>query len=143
MFSLRTFFYVMFALVAAPLEAWSYLLNGLATRSDDLYNYPWSHGLIYVLTILFFAETLFRIADNWEQSSGAFLIKIITIVSTVGLFGFLGLYLLTERINIISNHDLFDSNGTIQNIGCAVSFLCSALSFALLERRSKEPVKEK
>ena len=141
MLSFRAFLYAVFALVAAPLEAWAYILNGLGTQNDKWYNYPWTHGLIYIIAILFFWETLFRISHIWgnfPKGIRGFLVGTSFVVSCVYSVVLFGIYVGIERFRLIGGNTLFDSTGTIQNIGVAVGFVLSVLSYIIIEGSGKE-----
>lgn len=136
MLTFRAFLYIVFALVAAPLEAWAYVLNGLGTQNDKWYYYPWTHGLIYIIAILFFWETLFRISHIWgkfPKGIRGFAIGTAFVVSCVYSVFLFGIYVGIERVRLVSEIPLFDSTGNIQNLGVIFGFCMSVLSYVLIE----------
>lgn len=129
--------YCMFAVGAAPLEAYAYFFNGIGNHDPELRNYPWSHGLLYVIAILLFAETIFRTTHTWHIAKDSFILVMNLGISILISFGLFLWYFGTERIrisNIVTKGDsIVDSSGMYQNYFLGIALLCSIISFALIE----------
>lgn len=131
---LRIFFYILFSVGAAPFEAWAYYLNGLGDSNAKITNYPWSHGLIYVVSILLLAETIFRIMHHWHILKEIFFAQILLTIcaALVVVIGFW--YVLTERGRIVAERPLVDATGYYQNWCLSIALILAWVTFITIER---------
>ena len=140
---IRGIFYFLFSIGAAPIESWVYYLNGLGENNIELKDYPWTHGLLYVLSILLLAETIFRLTHHWTITSTKAALALTLVSSIVSLMFAFGFYSYAERLRIINHDVLIDDTGMIQNVLVAISIILAWISFILLERYTKKKVKPK
>lgn len=125
--------YGMFVILAAPFEAYIYYFNGLGVGRIDVSNYPWTHGIIYVIAILLFAETIFRLAHNWQFVKDNGFALLILASSILGFAGTVLWYLAAERVQLLDGNELLVSSWQAQNALVAISAILSVCSFAVIE----------
>lgn len=143
---MRVFFYVIFTLIAAPIESWAYLLHGWGFNRPELVSVPYQSGLLYVLAIVLLGETIFRIACRWDAVksrrhpiTGPILKAIMCLSVIIGVPTTL-FYLLVERTRLVTETQLVDDAGSWQRWILAASLLFAWASFFILdyiERRER------
>lgn len=129
----RILSYMLFSIVAAPFEIWVYFFNGLGDSNDRVASYPWTHGLLYVVSILLLAETSFRIVHHWNYLKSNFIAQFLLIFSLASCCGLIFFYGFGERLRIIKEQPLMDSTGYYQNWSLKISFVFAWIAFALIE----------
>lgn len=63
---IRIFLYILFTLVAAPIEIWLDSWPGLMSSNTDLMLRPFAKATVYIYAFILAAETIFRIEQNYE-----------------------------------------------------------------------------
>lgn len=132
---LRCAFYGLFSIFAAPLEAWSFFFNGLGVSRPELINYPWSHGLLYVLAIILIAESIFRMVHHWEITKTSTFMQLVLFFAAFIEIGTVFFYLMAERVRIVNHQPLVDETGRVQNLLVIIALLVAWMSFIFIERR--------
>lgn len=143
----RLLSYILFSLVAAPLEIWSYVFNSLGEldpkRAFELYSHPWNGGLLYVLSILLLAETLFRLASYWDVLKGHLFPKVIFFASVIPFIFLFFIYAFGEKNRVIRGDALWDEAGQVQNLALGYALIIAWLTYGLIEyHKAKMVAKE-
>lgn len=145
---MRTFFYIIFTLIAAPIESWAYILHGLGFNKPELASVPYQNGLLYVLAIVLFGETVFRITCRWDavtskknMVTGPILKGILCLSTITGTLTTL-FYLMVERTRLVTGVPLLDEGGWWQRWILAAALIFAWASFLIIdyiERQERRP----
>lgn len=132
---LRFAFYVLFSVFAAPVESWTFLLNGLGIGDPKLIWYPVTHGLLYVLSIILIAESIFRLVHHLDVTRKSFWMTALLLFAALLEIGISFFYIMAERIRILNKETLIDETGIIQAVLTLIAFIISWASFFMIEKR--------
>ncbi|MFM5932004.1 MAG: hypothetical protein ACKOPQ_13945 [Novosphingobium sp.] len=124
----------MFAVVAAPIESWLYFLYGWGSASIELMHHPFSDGLIYVLSLLLFAETVFRIQHHDHLIDRHVGLNIMRFSASIFAIAILGIYGIAEWNRKLSGLPKVDKSWIIQEFLLSLAILHAAFSFYIIER---------
>lgn len=132
---MRIAFYIVFALVAAPFEAWTLLGIGLGLGDEELLMRPYSNGLLFLAALIFFCESLFRLSLEWADimggnrsnwATGFYQAIFVTVI--LGAIG-TGFIYVVGQLKAASGGEIIDPSGAYQRWVFAAAVLTSLLTF--------------
>lgn len=128
----RLIYYILFILIAAPIEIALSLAFGIANGDSDALWRPLSQALLYLYAFILASETRFRIAQHGHRLIHPAQ-RVYLNLSTLGVFGlFIGHYCLS-LYNQIERHQDVSNTWIFQVMALFLAVTGSVLSYYLIE----------
>jgi hypothetical protein len=132
----RLILYLVFVLVAAPLEIILDLWSGTVRPDPTLIARPVAQGLVYIYAFTLIVETWFRLEQRSGTSRMKPKLKALQAACICLILFFMVDYMGELRPRILAGRDVSDSVAR-QIAMVAIALACSVWSFAALELRDK------
>lgn len=131
-------FYVLFLMIAAPIEMLLDWVQGSSMGSHpDLWIRPVSEGLLYIYAFIASTETLFRLSHNEKAVKENLHLRINKWIGLIVSACFVIFYVGNDRANIVDHIEISEPSKQLQVTLAMVSVLISYFTFRTTHHNPK------